>query len=85
MACCATKITLPPNARTTITRTIPDQTPQRDYFPVHTRDIQTVERHTPTIQCGIKMGNSQRSTLPQCNGRASPWVNHLPDHGVSPA
>ncbi|CAM4684160.1 unnamed protein product [Leuciscus chuanchicus] len=29
--------------------------------------------------------HSQGSAQPECNGRASPWVNHLPDHGVSPA
>ena len=30
---------------------------------------------------GIRRGQHNR----ECNGRASPWVNHLPDHGVSPA
>ncbi|XP_068612254.1 LOW QUALITY PROTEIN: transmembrane protein 88 b [Brachionichthys hirsutus] len=31
------------------------------------------------------LGNSQGSAPPKCNGGASPWVNHLRDHGVSPA
>ena len=29
------------------------------------------------------LGNSQGSAQPVCNGWASPWVNHLLDHGVS--
>ncbi|KAI9538136.1 hypothetical protein NQZ68_017869 [Dissostichus eleginoides] len=31
------------------------------------------------------LGNSHGSAQPECNGQASPWVNHLLDHGISPA
>ena len=43
------------------------------------------ERRSPLTEITLSsfphLGKSQGSTQPKCNGRASPWRNHLHDHG----